>query len=149
LLQGIGSVATWNFASWSISCEAVTYVVFAVAVIYGINRSASFNVIALPAAALAYVMILTVEGTIDSIGFGLLRCFAGLAVGVFLSNFCGNGRETADRKIAAASLIVVGVLLISLFSPYQFWEVTTLPCFAVAILLLSRDVGPVAAVLNS
>jgi peptidoglycan/LPS O-acetylase OafA/YrhL len=151
LLQGLGFLpySPWNGPSWSISVEAVAYVVFATSVLIGFGRSA-FNVLVIPAAVVAYASVLAVQGNLDGVsGFvPVTRGLAGFAIGVFLSHIADKVRLTEAGEGALLSVVAVAVLA-AISAPFQYWEAIAVPLIAALVFLASRDAGPVAKFLCS
>ncbi len=82
LIQALGvhDRETWNFPSWSLSVEFVTYVSFAAFCLIGPvwRRAAAILTIAVSLAVLIFVAPYHMRSTFD---YGLFRCFAGFFAG--------------------------------------------------------------------
>ena len=102
---GVTQSLSWNFPSWSISAELLTYALFHQLV----ARSAAARR-ALPALALAVIVYaLIVASGVDSLSItyagGVVRCVAGFAVGVWLRRLAGTPapRPATDAADAAST----------------------------------------------
>lgn len=152
LIQSLGTTdyLSWNGPSWSISCEAAGYIVFAFATLAGMTKTKAFQILAVPIAIAAYVFVLHLKGTLDATyDFGIVRCLAGLSVGVWAFNL------TQATRISFIEPVILGIIAIGLAAwaivalcfAHGITEATVLPTFLLALLFLHQDRGIGAKVL--
>src|SRR5208282_4844505 len=123
---------TWNVPSWSISCEAIVYLLFALLVMTGSRRGRYFFLSMLTFAAICYAIVVHYKGSLFAlVDLGLLRCMAGFCVGAAISTI----PETAIAKLPLAiynamvtMLIAVAVAILSLSR--GFTDILAVPVFA-------------------
>ena len=146
-----GNFPAWNVPSWSISCEAVAYVVFAGAAIAGLMNRRHFARWAMIGAAILYAIVLHHKGSLFAlIDIGLLRCLGGFCVGAAASKI----PETTLAKLpmviynAATTLLIIAAITVLSFCDGLF-DVLVVPIFGLLILLLQTDRGLPARVLKS
>ncbi|MGE3149622.1 MAG: acyltransferase family protein, partial [Pseudorhodoplanes sp.] len=157
LLQGFpfAGQLSWNTPSWSISCEAAGYVVFAAACFIGLVKRFAVG-FWIAVAILSYVIVLAVKQSLDaSYDLGLLRCLGGFCVGIAIAKFiriesvaswfnaCGERTMT----LITGGIVLWIVVALSYVDGYS--EAVLLPAFAALILVLHRDSGAVAGALKS
>ncbi len=141
---------TWNVPSWSISCEAVAYVVFAAAACAGLFNVRNIVLWALAVAAILYAVVLHYKGSLFAlVDFGLLRCFGGFCVGVAASKI---PETDLARLPTAISNVAIVVLVASAMAVFSFSDgisdIAVVPIFGLLILLLQADRGFPARILK-
>ncbi|MCX8255043.1 putative Acyltransferase [Beijerinckiaceae bacterium RH AL1] len=113
LIQAIGlhDRETWNFPSWSLSVEFVTYVMFAAFCLIGPawRRAAAVITIAISLAVLIFVAPYHMRSTFD---YGLFRCFAGFFAGTLCYEAAcrwlrPNWRMPTLMQLGALALVIV------------------------------------------
>jgi peptidoglycan/LPS O-acetylase OafA/YrhL len=158
LLQGLPFMGrpTWNYPSWSISCEFVAYLLFAMAAYTGAFRSKVFFVVCLLLSISGYCTLAFVHNTLDvhNWGQGLVRCLAGFFFGVFIFEFVDGirGKRLSVQRTSLVGGCEVGVALalvltMSFVSGTAILSIVPILIFAVAIFQLDR--GPIAKLLAS
>jgi peptidoglycan/LPS O-acetylase OafA/YrhL len=142
---------TWNVPSWSISCEAVTYVVFAAVVCAGTFKARHIVLWASAAAAVLYAVVLHFKGSLFAlVDYGLLRCLAGFCVGVAVSKIPDAALAKLPAAIHHAAVLALVAATMAVFSLSRgLADVLAVPLFALLILLLQADRGLPARVLTS
>ncbi len=141
---------TWNVASWSISTEFYTYVVFAVCLI-GLRKRAwiasLFAVIAGP----VLIAMLSERNMDTHYDWGLIRCVYGFAAGAIAWNahrkwngelrkwLSGNAVEWGALALVVAFVSVAGTTLLSIAAPYVF---------ALVVLVFAFEAGSASAILR-
>jgi peptidoglycan/LPS O-acetylase OafA/YrhL len=154
LIQSLGTTdhLSWNTPSWSISCEAAGYVVFAFATLAGMTRTKAFQIIAVPIAILGYVFVLHLKGTLDAdYDVGIVRCLAGLSLGVWAFNLTQATRISLIEP-GILGIIAVGLTawaIVALCFAHGITEAMVVPTFLLALLFLHQDRGIGAKVLCS
>jgi peptidoglycan/LPS O-acetylase OafA/YrhL len=95
LFQGlpIWSRPTWNFSSWSISCEFVAYLVFSLVVVTGIGHCKAFFAAGTTLAIVSYCALAFARNTLDAVDWGLARCLAGFFFGMLIFHFAASARR--------------------------------------------------------
>lgn len=109
LLHGVGVMddLTWNGPSWSIGSEFYTYLLFAVAFIWG---KRAFAAIAATFVAVCVTLIALWAPTMDtSFDYGFLRCVAGFFTGYFVYRLwlVSPGKLPYANGVEAASVLFV------------------------------------------
>jgi peptidoglycan/LPS O-acetylase OafA/YrhL len=154
LLQGLGLTDGfgWNAPSWSISCEFIAYLLFgAAAIVLPLERVRAPMLIG--AAAALYAFVLARDGGLHSLP--LARCLAGFVLGNGLWRLVtapGWRRAAAGfspRLRGAAEIGIFAATLAALALVSGFGAAVIIPLFAVAVLLLQADEGPIARALAS
>jgi peptidoglycan/LPS O-acetylase OafA/YrhL len=142
---------TWNVPSWSISCEAVAYVVFAGAAIAGLVNRRHFAHCAIIAAAILYTIVLRYKGSLFALlDFGLLRGLAGFCVGAAVSKIPETTLASLPSRIyGGTTVLLAAVTIAALLLSDGRSDILLVPIFASLILLLQVDRGPIADMLKS
>ena len=154
LIQSLGTTdhQSWNAPSWSISCEAAAYVAFAFATLAGMTKTKAFQITAVPIAIAAYVFIFNLKGTLDATyDFGIVRCLAGLSVGVWAFNLTQATRISliAPGILGIIALGLAAWVIVALCFAHGITEAMVIPTFLFALLFLHQDRGIGAKVLCS
>jgi peptidoglycan/LPS O-acetylase OafA/YrhL len=141
---------TWNVASWSISTEFYTYVVFAQCLV-GLRKHAW---IALPVAMIGGPVLIAIlrERNMDThYDWGIIRCVYGFAAGALSWNIYVRWNEKLRKRLSgslvewgALGLVVVfvsvaGTSLLSIAAPYVF---------ALVVLVFAFEAGTASAILR-
>jgi peptidoglycan/LPS O-acetylase OafA/YrhL len=111
LLQGAGFVNrfTWNVPSWSISSEAVAYLVFGVVSVSMSFRAKWLSCCVVTALA-AYAALIVQHGTLDvNPSLGLVRCLSGFCIGAALSRLPASQRAAAPLS-SFSTPVALGIL---------------------------------------
>lgn len=141
---------SWNFPSWSISCEFFAYIVFGLLALTGVLRSALFPIVATLFAGVAYCALAAEFGNLDiTYDWGGARCFAGFFLGssiIFIGSFISRVVPDSVLQMAEVAVVVVAITLMCLVTGPIV--VSVIPLFIAAIALLQRDKGPVARLLR-
>jgi peptidoglycan/LPS O-acetylase OafA/YrhL len=141
---------TWNVPSWSISSEAVVYVLFAGLVVAGCARWRHISFWALILAAISYAIVLRHAGSLFEINLGLLRCMAGFFVGAAISTIPESAVARFPSVILdAAMVMVLGAAIAVLSLSDGRLDILVVPVFALLIVLLQPDRGLSARLLAS
>ncbi|HVV94152.1 MAG TPA: acyltransferase [Hyphomicrobiales bacterium] len=156
-LQGSGLFANigWNVPSWSVSAEAVAYVLFAIAGVAGLLRRPRLVILAGVAGFAIYLAIDLHSGRVGTIRhLASLRCAAGFAIGTMLYGL-GDSRLHAvlaaapPRALGAIQVALVALLLATLTIGTGRLSVLNIPVLAALLLTLQFDRGAVASFLCS
>lgn len=152
LVQGLGLLPTpgWNGPSWSISCEFVVYILFAVTTLLGLFRNRTCLILGAIATALGYAALALTRGTLNVVyDLGLVRCIAGFFWGVLIYRF---SLVVPSRSIKRMQLYEIGVTVavISAMATISGELVLiVIPLLILLVTLLRSDSGPVARLLIS
>lgn len=146
---------SWNSPSWSISCEFVAYILFAVGALSLPFRNRAAATAAVVLAFLGYVTIALTRQSLDvTYDFGLVRCVCGFFLGMAVFEYSGRsyGRTSAARSWAASPWTQIGlvaalVLVMSFASGPSI--VLIVPIFVTLVAALQSDRGPVGRILNA
>jgi peptidoglycan/LPS O-acetylase OafA/YrhL len=137
----------WNAPSWSLSAEAGAYLIFAAAAWAGLMRRSAVLAACAGAGILILAAVAWRQDTLDlTHRAGLVRCFAGFAVGVFLERLHHLGRlppGIARLQVPAAVTLVV------LAGIGHGWLVLAAPTIALLVASLCADEGPLAGLLRT
>jgi len=152
LVQGLGLLPTpgWNGPSWSISCEFVAYLLFAIVSLLGLSRSRAFLVAGALTTAIAYVVLALDRGTLNVVyDLGIVRCLAGFFWGVLIHRWSlGLARPHLERQRRYEMAAAVGIIAaMSALSGAAI--VIVIPLFIILVTTLRSDSGPVARILNT
>jgi len=141
---------TWNLASWSISTEFYTYVVFAACLI-GLRRHAWIAVVLAMIGGPILIAMLSERGMNIHYDWGIIRCVYGFAAGAVSWNLYrkwnGELRKWLSGSMVewgALGLVVVfvstaGTTLLSIAAPYVF---------ALVVLAFAFEAGTASAILK-
>jgi len=108
LLNSIGLTdgLTWNYPSWSIGAEFMTYLVFAGAVCAFAKRSL-FLFLALAPGGIAALLWLSPDNIDATSDLGLVRCIAGFSMGVLTWRLVTSGPVLHKSQRLSASVFTV------------------------------------------
>lgn len=156
LVQGLGvtDVIGWNAPSWSISCEFLAYVLFALAVVAPRTRRLMRAPVVLALSLALYAAVMLNWGSLGAAAF-VPRCLAGFVLGVALYRLTRDARvtgaltTTSVRARAVLDLIVAAGLLVALALSSGASTIAVVPMFAAVVLLSSAGEGPVLRFLAS
>ena len=153
LVQGLHVLhrTTWNGPSWSISCEFAAYLAFGLAVLTGATRRRRFYAIGVLLAASGYAALVIARGSLDvQADWGVVRCFAGFFIGMLIFELTPKGALRLSRRLAATcEIAVVGAALLTMSLAPGRSIVIIIPLFALAVVLLQSDSGPVGRLLST
>jgi peptidoglycan/LPS O-acetylase OafA/YrhL len=152
---GVLDQLSWNYPSWSISCEFVAYLVFSIGVLAGLFRSKLVFTIGAVLASIGYMTLVLMRGTLDiTYDWGLVRCLSGFFFGMTIFEL-SKGR-TGERLNAQSTAMIGGyevALLTALVLVMSFASgaaiVLIIPIFIGAVAVLQLDRGPIASILKS
>lgn len=152
---------TWNFPSWSISAEVISYIIFAI-ILKNILKKwfSSFYYISLFLSILAFLILFSINDNFNyffTYDFGFLRCIAGFFSGVFAYYIY---KKTLETNVFFNKLYIINILeIFSIFvlftllnylkflvNNYGFIYYIFFPFF---ILTFSSDRGLISKFLNS
>src|SRR5713101_7521023 len=141
---------TWNVASWSISTEFYTYVVFA-ACLVGLRKHAWVALLFAMIGGPVLIAILSERNMDTHYDWGIIRCVYGFAAGAISWNIYGKWNEKLRKRFSgslvewgALGLVVVfvsvaGTSLLSIAAPYVF---------ALVVLVFAFEAGTASAILR-
>lgn len=147
--------AGWNYPSWSISAEMVTYLIFCLLIVYInrlplLGRIGSFLAISLLSLGLLY----GIKGNLDvkmTNTFSMVRCMYGFFAGCFTYEIYRLVREKKLSKITC-SVFEITILLTSLIAtaylPESFSFVLPI-CFVLCVLIFAIEGGILSIWLNN
>jgi peptidoglycan/LPS O-acetylase OafA/YrhL len=142
---------TWNVPSWSISSEAVAYVLFAGAATVGWLARREFVHCAIIVALGSYIMVLRYKGSLFAVtDLAVLRCLGGFLIGAVVAKAPDAVlARLSNTTLGAIAVVLIGAAtaVLSLFSGY--WEILAIPVFALLIFVLQLDKGFPARMLKS
>jgi peptidoglycan/LPS O-acetylase OafA/YrhL len=146
---GIHSQYTWNMASWSISVEFWTYVVFACILVLAKRHR---TVIAVGLAAIGALGVTITGRYMDAtVDYGLLRCLYGFFSGYLVFHLCAVRPSRAPVRLAAPTAVeALVVALLVLFVSYCNRTPFSLlgpPLFALNVFVFSLEQGRVSRLL--
>jgi peptidoglycan/LPS O-acetylase OafA/YrhL len=148
LIQGLHFFAwpTWNGPSWSISCEFAAYVIFGFTFLCRAINNQFYVVLGVVTSIAAYLGAALIFRTLDvTTDWGVVRCLAGFFLGTWLFEISKRG--TLVPKFGE---IAIGTLVLVVMAFATGWVVVlTVPLFALLILAIQTDQGPVAWLLCS
>lgn len=145
---------TYNFPSWTISCEFATYVLFGFAALGGLFRYKHVFLIGIMLAIVGYAIFAFMLGTLDvTYDWGILRCALGFFFGmcVFELTKQARGRQRSFSKILFSGFelsLCVAIVLVLLFAAGGF-VFCVIPLFVAMVCVLQFDVGIVSRFLTS
>ncbi len=153
LVHSLGTTdhLSWNSPSWSISCEAAGYIVFALGAFIGALGTKAFQMIAVPLAVAGYALIITYEGTLNvTYDLGIVRCLAGLLLGIWAYNLTRTTRISSleESTLNVAAVCVIAWLGVTLSFASGALDAIVIPGFVVALLCLHQDRGYAAKALS-
>lgn len=126
---GLTEGLTWNYPSWSIGAEMMTYIWFAALVVLA-KRQLVWVLVGVALISLGAVMLLSTRFIEVTHELGAVRCAAGFALGALLWEV--TSRE--ERNHATSS-----------FAAWTAWEATALLTVVAFVVLAGRNVGSFAA----
>jgi peptidoglycan/LPS O-acetylase OafA/YrhL len=141
---------TWNMASWSISTEFYTYVVFAVCLI-GFRKHAWIALLLAMIGGPVLIAILSERNMATVYDWGIIRCIYGFAAGVSSWIIYEKWNEKLRKWLSgsivewsAVALVIIfvnaaGTTLLSIAAPY---------IFALVVLVFAFEAGTASAVLR-
>ena len=149
LIQGLFRPLTWNFPSWSISCEFVAYLLFSAAVLAGMRRRKGFFAIGAVMAIAAYCGLALTQGTLDLPYWGLVRCLPGFLFGMLIFEFAvgAGGRLLSAQPtmfIASSEITIVIGITLTMWFVSGAASLSIMPIFMIAVAVLQLDRGPIA-----
>jgi peptidoglycan/LPS O-acetylase OafA/YrhL len=145
---GIHNSATWNYPSWSISAEFVTYGIFAFAcVVFALRRSV---LPAIALAALGLATLVTFGTSIDvTYDFGLFRCLYGFFVGHIVYRLTLRVNANALSLWPLAEIAIVGAVVLLLSTDDRNIRYLSPLLFGVCVFVFAQEKGVLSAVLKS
>ena len=141
---------TWNVASWSISTEFYTYVVFAACMV-GLRKHAWVALLFAMIGGPVLIAMLSERNMDTHYDWGIIRCVYGFAAGAISWNIYGKWNEKLRKRFSgslvewgALGLVVVfvsvaGTSLLSIAAPYVF---------ALVVLVFAFEAGTASAILR-
>jgi peptidoglycan/LPS O-acetylase OafA/YrhL len=152
LVNGLGLFSTpgWNGPSWSISCEFVAYVLFAITAFLGLVRSRAFLVVGALATAIAYARLALTRGTLNVVyDLGLLRCVAGFFWGMLIHRWSIMASCRPLKQMQGYEISVTVAVLLTMATMSGALILIVIPLFILLVALLRSDRGPVARLLTA
>ena len=140
---------TWNYPSWSLSVEFVTYIAFALFCLFTPHLRRALS-IATVAASIAVLVLVAPYGMFSTFDYGIFRCLAGF----FAGTLCF---ETAERwplpRVRYPTLVeVAAVALIGLWlctAAYSLFGFAAPILFGLFVLVFLGEGGLVSRLLKS
>ncbi len=141
---------TWNFASWSISAEFYTYIIFAACLI-GLRKHAWIGLFLAMIGGPILIATLSGRNMGTDYDWGIIRCIYGFAAGAITWNVYGNWNGELRKWLSgsivewgALGLVVVfvsmaGATLLSIAAPYMF---------ALVVLVFAFEAGTASTILR-
>jgi peptidoglycan/LPS O-acetylase OafA/YrhL len=141
---------TWNLASWSISTEFYTYVIFAACLI-GLRRHAWIAAVLAMIGGPIMIAVLSDRNMDTGYDWGIIRCVYGFAAGTIAWNiyrkwngeirrwFSGSLVEWGALGLAIVFVSAAGTTLLSVAAPYVF---------ALVVLAFAFEAGTASAILK-
>jgi peptidoglycan/LPS O-acetylase OafA/YrhL len=138
---------TWNIASWSISVEYYTYLLFAICALYARRMWLAALTLAAIGATLLRIYAADMDVTYD---FGFFRCMFGFFTGVLVQR-AFTARPTASARGATArELGCLGLALaLQALTGANRWSLLAPLVFAPAIFVFAREQGALSRALKS
>jgi peptidoglycan/LPS O-acetylase OafA/YrhL len=142
----------WNVPTWSISAEALAYLLFPVAfMILGKNRRLAIVILSvLPLVFYASILAgISPDGrSLDiTVGLGWLRCLAGFFTGMILFSARAIFARAGSLGLSALQIVAVAAVLLGLAMPVA--DPLIIPAFVLLIGSTWPDRGIVARALNA
>jgi len=152
LMQGLHlyEFDTWNAASWSISTEFYTYVIFA-ACLVGLRKHGWIALLVAMIGGPVLVAMLSKVNMDTTYDWGIIRCIYGFAAGVIVWNvyrewngklgkwLSGNIAEWCTIALMVTFVSVAGTTPLSLAGPYVF---------GLVVLVFAFETGTASAILR-
>src|SRR5437879_7321 len=152
LMQGLHlyEFDTWNAASWSISTEFYTYVIFA-ACLVGLRKHGWIALLVAMIGGPVLVAMLSKVNMDTTYDWGIIRCIYGFAAGVIVWNvyrewngklgkwLSGNIAEWCTIELMVTFVSVSGTTPLSLAGPYVF---------GLVVLVFAFETGTASAILR-
>ncbi len=141
---------TWNVASWSISTEFYTYVVFAACLI-GFRKHAWIAMLLAMVGGPVLIAMLSERNMDTGYDWGIIRCVYGFAAGALSWNIYVKWNEKLRKRLSGsmvewgalglvvAFVSVAGTTLLSIAAPYVF---------ALVVLVFAYEAGTASAILR-
>ena len=128
LIQSLGvhDRETWNFPSWSLSVEFVTYVGFAVVCLVRPAWRIALSLTTI-VASLAILGVLSPYGMRSTYDYGIFRCLAGFFAGTLCYELATRFRMPAWRYPTAVELLVVGLTIAWLVTSERLYAAFAAP----------------------
>ena len=152
LVQGLGLLPTpgWNGPSWSISCEFVVYVLFAVTTLLGLFRDRTFMLLGAIATALSYAALAFTRGTLNVVfDLGIVRCIAGFFWGVLIYRWSPIVSMQSIKRMKLCEIGVTVAVISTMATVSGGSVLVVIPLLILLVTLLRSDRGPVARLLIS
>jgi peptidoglycan/LPS O-acetylase OafA/YrhL len=145
---GLTGPPGWNIPSWSISAEAIAYLVFPLAAAAIARwRGVSLAAIAL-GAALFYLWIGTTTGILDIVQReAILRCLAGFGLGVILYAIRSRIDRLSDWTLTALQLAGAAIVLVTMVGGFN--DTLVIPGFVLLVGATWPDRGLLARPLQT
>lgn len=150
LAQGLGLLSRpgLNGPSWSISCEFVAYVLFAITTLLGLTRSRAFLIVGAIATVLAYAALALTRGTLDVVfDLGLLRCVAGFFWGLLIHRWSTMVSSRPLKQMQRYEIGVTAAVIVTMATISGALIVIVIPLLVLLVAILRSDRGPVARLL--
>ena len=147
--MGLFDKLTWNAASWSISAEFWTYLVFTV-VILASPRRGTFVASTIAVISLATLWVWSDSLMDTTFRFGFIRCLYGFFTGVLLQKLWV--RYQGWRLNAATLLETLTVLAVIAFVSFyhdDLWAFASPLVFAATVFIFAFEQGVISRVLNA
>lgn len=148
--QGLGLLPTpgWNGPSWSISCEFVAYVFFAIITLLGLTRRRACLIAGAIATATAYGFLALTRGTLNIVyDLAPLRCIAGFFWGVLIYRWSTTASSRSLKHLQGFELGVAAAVIVTMATVSGAISLVVIPLFVLLVALLLRDRGAIARLL--
>jgi peptidoglycan/LPS O-acetylase OafA/YrhL len=138
---------TWNLASWSISAEYYTYLLFAVCALY----ARRIWLTALTLAAIGATLLGRDAADMDvTFDLGFLRCVFGFFTGVLVQRAFASRPTASARRATARELGCLGLaVVLQALTGANRWSLLAPLVFAPAIFVFAREQGALSPALKS
>lgn len=140
---------TWNYPSWSLSVEFVTYVAFALVCLLSPRLRHAFSA-AIVIASTAILVLVAPFGMRSTFDFGIFRCLAGFFAGTLCLEVAKRWPLPRPSHPTLAEVAVVALVGIWLFEATGTWAVFAAPLvFAALVLSFLGEGGAIARLLRT
>ena len=151
LIQSLGlhDRETWNFPSWSLSVEFVTYVGFAIFCLVRPAWRIALSVVTI-VASIAILVLLSPYGMRSTFDFGIFRCLAGFFAGTLCFEIAQRTKLPTWRFPTLIEALVVGLTIAWLVAPGRFYAGYAAPLvFSLFVLVFVNGRGLLSRMLAS
>lgn len=113
--QGCLNCTSWNYPSWSISVEWLSYLFMPFVFWLAMRLKSVFVLLSFLLLFLVYYLIEVPHGHLDYSSWpGVLRCFTGVFIGVSLKNY--------GKRLTCVCFPILGLAVVSLLLHFSVWD---------------------------